>query len=139
LKMPINALCFVAVCLCLLALINIGSSTAFNAFISLPALALYISYFFPIFFLFWRRLSSSTASPIPWGPFKLGKFGPYVNLGAMSYIIFVLIWMPFPGALPVNGSTMNYAGPIVGAVVVAAVSDWCINGRKRFRVPVSGY
>jgi choline transport protein len=139
LKIPINALCFVAVFLCLLALINIGSSTAFNAFISLPALALYISYFFPIFFLFWRRLSSSTASPIPWGPFNLGKFGPYINLGAMSYIIFVLVWMPFPGSLPVNGSNMNYAGPIVGAVIVAAVLDWCINGRKRFRVPVSGY
>ncbi|CAO2649746.1 Nn.00g010380.m01.CDS01 [Neocucurbitaria sp. VM-36] len=79
-KMPVNALCLIAVCLSLLALINIGSSTAFNAFISLPALALYISYFFPIFFLFWRRLLVKHPIPIPWGPFKLGKMGPFVNL-----------------------------------------------------------
>lgn len=139
LKMPVNALCLIAVCLSLLALINIGSSTAFNAFISLPALALYISYFFPIFFLFWRRLSRKHPAPVPWGPFKLGKAGPLVNLGAMGYIIFILIWMPFPAILPVDGLNMNYAGPIVGAVILGAVVDWCLNGRKRFRVPVAAH
>jgi choline transport protein len=139
LEIPVNALRFVAVCICLLALINIGSSTAFNALISLPALALYISYFFPIFFSFWRRLFNSSVSSIPWGPFKLDKLGPYVNFGAMSYIIFVLIWMPFPAALPVDGSNMNYAGPIVGVVIVVAMADWSLNGRKRFRVPVANY
>lgn len=138
-RMPINALCLVAICLCLLAIINIGSSTAFNAFLSLPALALYISYFFPIFFLFWRRFSSHKLSPILWGPFKLGKAGPLVNMGAMTYIVFVLIWMPFPSMLPVDRWNMNYAGPIAGGVIIAAGLDWCINGRKRFNVPVTSY
>lgn len=137
LKIPVNALCVVVVCLCLLALINVGSSTAFNAFISLPAMGLYISYFFPIFFLFWRRLSSKYATPIPWGPFKLGRAGPYINAAAMAYIVFVLIWMPLPGMLPVDRLNMNYAGPIIGATMVGAVLDWCLNGRKRFRVPVA--
>ncbi|KAH7066031.1 amino acid/polyamine transporter I [Paraphoma chrysanthemicola] len=126
LKMPVNALCVVATCLCLLGLINIGSSTAFNAFISLPALALYMS-----------RFSTNHATPIPWGPFNLGKAGPVINLGAMSYIIFILIWMPLPGALPVDRWNLNYAGPVVGAVLVAAALDWCVNGRRRFRVPVA--
>jgi choline transport protein len=137
LKMPVNALCVVAVSLCLLALINIGSSTAFNALISLPALALYISYFFPILFLFWRRMSRAGSATIPWGPFKLGKSGPWINVGAMSYIIFVLIWMPFPAMLPVDRFNMNYAGPIAGGVIIAAALDWCLNGRKRFRIPVA--
>lgn len=135
LKMPLNALILIGTCLVLLAIINIGSSTAFNAFISLPALALYISYFFPIFFLFIRRFTSS--QPIPWGPFHLGFWGPIINLGAMCYIIFVLIWMPFPSFLPVDGLTMNYAGPIVGAVILGALVDWCISGRKRFQVPTA--
>jgi choline transport protein len=138
LKMPVNALCVVATCLFLLALINIGSSTAFNAFISLPALALYVSYFFPICFLFWRRLSTNHPTPIPWGPFRLGRAGLPVNVGAMAYIIFTVIWMPFPATLPVDGISMNYAGPILGAVIIAAALDWCIDGRKRFRVPVAG-
>lgn len=136
LKVPVNAILLVGSCLCILALINIGSSTAFNAFISLPALALYISYFFPIFFLFLRRLSRARKS-IPWGPFKLGVYGPFVNLGAMCYLVFSLIWMPFPTVLPVDRLNFNYAGPIVGAVIIGALLDWCISGRKRFQVPVA--
>lgn len=136
LKLPVNGLNFVGVCLCLLSLINIGSSTAFNAFISLPALALYISYFFPILFLFCRRVSSHSM-PIPWGPFKLGRAGPFVNLVAMCYLVFMLTWMPFPTLLPVDTVNMNYAGPITAAVILGALVDWCISGRKRFQVPVA--
>ncbi|KAH7126611.1 amino acid/polyamine transporter I [Dendryphion nanum] len=135
-KVPVNALVLVASCLCILALINVGSSAAFNAFISLPALALYISYFFPIFFLFLRRLSRARSS-IQWGPFKLGFFGPFINLGAMCYLVFSIIWMPFPTMLPVDQLNFNYAGPIIGAVIVGALLDWCISGRKRFQVPVA--
>lgn len=136
LKVPVNGLTLLGACLCVLALINIGSSTAFNAFISLPALGLYISYFFPIFFLFWRRVSRAHSAPIPWGPFRLGAAGPFINLGAMYYIVFVLIWMPFPSFLPVDSASMNYAGPIVGAIILGALVDWCISGRKRFQVPI---
>jgi amino acid transporter len=137
LKMPLNALFLIGACICLLATINAGSSTAFNALISLPALGLYISYFFPIFFLFWRRLSRNHPTPIPWGPFKLGIYGPFINLGAMLYIIFIVIWMPFPAFLPVDGLTMNYSGPILAAVILGALADWVISGRKRFQIPVA--
>ncbi|KAF2822394.1 hypothetical protein CC86DRAFT_300730 [Ophiobolus disseminans] len=137
LKIPVNALCLLAACLCLLALINIGSSVALNAFLSLPALALCISYFFPIFFLFWRRVSRNYPVPIAWGPYKLGKAGPLVNVGAMVYLLFMLIWLPFPGTLPVDRFNMNYAGPIVAVIVIAAELDWCLNGRKRFQVQVA--
>ncbi|KAF2185768.1 amino acid transporter [Zopfia rhizophila CBS 207.26] len=134
LKMPLNALALVGTCIILLAIINIGSTTAFNAFISLPALALYISYFLPIFFLFLKRMSSN---PPVYGPFKLGKLGIPINLFAMCYILFIITWMPFPTILPVTGTNMNYAGPLVGAVIIGALVDWCISGRKRFQVPVA--
>jgi choline transport protein len=52
----------------------------------------------------------------------------------MTYIVFVVIWMPFPGSLPVNGLNLNYAGPMLGGSILAAVLDWCVGGRKRFRV-----
>lgn len=139
LKMPLNTLILIGACLCILALINVASSAAFNAFISLPALALYISYLFPILFLFIRRMSTKHPTPIPWGPFHLGKWGPIVNIGAILYIVFMLIWMPFPSVLPVNGSNMNYAGPIVGTIILGALGDWCISGRKRFQVPIARY
>lgn len=41
--------------------------------------------------------------------------------------------------LPVTGDDMNYAGPVFGAVVVGALLDWFINGRKRFQMPVIWY
>ncbi|KAF2502854.1 amino acid transporter [Lophium mytilinum] len=134
LKMPLNALGLVGLAICLLAIINIGSATAFNAFISLPAMALYISYFFPILFFFLRRFSSNKPAP---GPFSLGVVGLPINLFAMSYIIFTFIWMPFPTVLPVTGDNMNYAGPLVGAIIIGALIDWFISGRKRFKVPVA--
>jgi choline transport protein len=137
LKLPLNALVLVAVCVCLLSLINIGSSTAFNAILSLVAFAIYILYFFPILFLLWRRLSTWHPSPVPWGPFKLGRAGLIVNIISLCYIVFMLIWMPFPAFLPVNSVNMNYAGPITGAFILCALVDWCVPGRKRFQIPVA--
>ncbi|KAI1869330.1 uncharacterized protein JN550_005960 [Neoarthrinium moseri] len=138
LKIPLNALLLIGTCVALLALINIGSSTAFNAFLSLPALALYISYFLPIFFVFWRRVTRPKS--IAWGPFSLKSMGIPVNLFALCYITFIIAWMPLPTVLPVDGNTMNYAGPLVGAVIVGALVDWVVSGRKRFqiRTAVSG-
>jgi len=82
LRVPVNALCLSGLCVCILALINIASSTAFNALISLPAMGLYLSYFLPILFLFWSRTISARPLPVPWGPFKLGAAGAYINAGA---------------------------------------------------------
>jgi choline transport protein len=139
LKLPVNALLLSSICVCLLAVINVGSSTAFNAFISLPAMGLLLSYFFPILFLFWRRVSSNNLAPISWGPFKLGRGGPMINAAALSYIAFTFAWMPLPTTLPVTRLNMNYAGPILGGVIVGGVLDWCVNGRKRFRVPIAAH
>lgn len=135
LKMPLNALILIGVCLFLLAIVNIASSTAFNALISLPTLALYLSYFFPILFLFMRKITRTM--PIPYGPFKLGRWGMPINFFAICYLLFTMIWIPFPVMLPVTRDNMNYAGPVLGAVLLCALADWCITGRKRFKVPVA--
>jgi LPXTG-motif cell wall-anchored protein len=75
--------------------------------------------------------------PLPDGPFKLGRWGIPVNLFAVVYLIYVIIWMPFPAVLPVTGKTMNYAGPLLGAVIIGALLDWFISGRKRFQMPIA--
>lgn len=134
--MPLNALILVAICVALLALINIGSTAAFNAFISLTALALYVSYILPILFLLWRRISRPKS--IVWGPFRLGKYGVPLNLLALCYVLFLVAWMPLPTILPVDANNMNYAGPLFAAVILGALLDWVISGRKRFEVPYLG-
>ncbi|OHF02952.1 LPXTG-domain-containing protein [Colletotrichum orchidophilum] len=120
-KLPINALLLIVGIVTCLSLIYIASATAFNALISLQALALHVSYFFPILFLLLRKLRGP---PPPYGPFKLGAIGIPMNMFALGYIIYVVLWMPFPQILPVTKDNMNYAGPIFGAVLIGALIDW---------------
>lgn len=136
LKLPVNALFLLGSIVTALSLIYIASATAFNALISLQALALHVSYFFPILFMLIRKLRGPTP---PYGPFKLGTIGVPVNIFALAYLIYVVIWMPFPQILPVTKDNMNYAGPIFGAVVLGALGDWWISGKKRFQMPVIRY
>ena len=134
LKIPINSLCLVGFIMCLLALIYIGSTTAFNALISLPTIALYISYFIPIFFVVIRKLQGRHPK---YGPFKLGRWGLPINMFAMAYILYMLTFVGFPTVLPVTAANMNYAGPLVVALMLLAIGDWFITGRKRFEVPTA--
>ncbi|OCL09436.1 amino acid transporter [Glonium stellatum] len=136
LKLPVNALGLIGTIVFLLAIIYIASATAFNALISLQTLALHVSYFIPILFMAIRKVRGP---PPPYGPFKLGRIGLATNVFALAYLIFVILWMPWPSVLPVTGSTMNYAGPLVGFVILAALVDWMFGGRKRFEVPVARY
>ncbi|EQB55733.1 LPXTG-domain-containing protein [Colletotrichum gloeosporioides Cg-14] len=136
LKLPVHALLFILGIVTCLSLIYIASSTAFNALISLQALALHVSYFFPILFLLLRRVRGP--SP-PYGPFKLGSAGIPVNIFALCYLVYVVLWMPFPQILPVTKDNMNYAGPIFGAVLAGALADWALGGRRRFQMPVRKY
>jgi choline transport protein len=71
---------------------------------------------------------------ISYGPYTLGRFGVGINLFSLAYLIFVILWMPFPQILPVTGSNMNYAGPLLGAVIIGVLVDWMIGGRNRFQV-----
>lgn len=130
--MPVRSLMLVVIICCLLSVINIGSATAFNALISLPLIALYISYGIPIFFLLLRKLRGRTPEL---GPFNLGRWGISVNLVAVLYILYVLSFVALPTLMPVTASNMNYAGPLVLAVAVITVCDWVVSGRKRFKLP----
>lgn len=131
-KMPLNALGLVSAIAFLLSLIYIGSSTAFNAIIALTGIALHISYLCPILFFMLKK----TKKQVKMGPWSMGRWGIPVNIFSLAYLIFVIIWMPFPTELPVTGTNMNYAGPVFLAILLGALADWTISGRKRFQVPV---
>ncbi|KAK6074503.1 LPXTG-domain-containing protein [Seiridium cupressi] len=136
LEVPTNALMLLGLIVTLLSLIYIGSVTAFKAIISLQALGLYFSYIFPILFILLRKLRGPTP---PFGPFKIGAWDVPVNIFALCYLLFIITWMPFPSALPVDKEHMHYVGPIFGGILLLAPIDWSLNGRKRFQVPVKKY
>src|ERR1700712_5691471 len=107
-NMPFNTLALICTVCFILSLIYIGSTTAYNAIISLSSLGLHISYVIPITFFVLRKVRGP---PLAFGPFTLGRWGIPINLFALSYLVFVIVWMPFPVMQPVTGETMNYAGP----------------------------
>ena len=71
-----------------------------------------------------------------YGPFTLGRWGIPINLFAVLYAIYIVIFAGFPVVLPVTAATMNYATPVWFAVLLFALGDWFLSGRRRFRVPV---
>jgi choline transport protein len=133
-KCPTNAVIAIFVSTSLLSLINIGSSTAFNALISLTTLGFYFSYAIPILMFALRRFDIS--NPIVFGPWTMGKLGLPVNILAIAFCVFLIIFLPFPSMLPVTGTNMNYASPVFIAVMLFALVNYLIRARKRFVGPI---
>ncbi|KAL4924005.1 putative GABA permease [Aspergillus undulatus] len=132
-KIPLRALFLVASILVALSFIQIGSTSAFNAILSLSTLGLYISYLIPLWLLVFKRLTAP--HDIPKGTFNLGKWGLPINLLAILFATYFAIFLPFPAELPVTGENMNYAGPVLGFVMLFACADWLVRGRFKWEGP----
>lgn len=102
----------------LLGLINLGSSSAFTAFVSVGVQALALTYAIPIAIsLFCGRREVKKAQ---WR-MKYG-LGTVANVLALAWIGFELVLFSMPTALPVAATSMNYASVVlVGFGTIAAV------------------
>ena len=132
-NIPIRTIVLVSVVVGLLGLINIASTTAFNAITSLSTLALYISYLIPVILLTLKKVQKQH---IPYGPWNLGRFGLPINIFAIVYGVFIVIFLPFPPALPVTATTMNYSSPVLGLVLLFALGYWFVRGRRQYAGPL---
>ncbi|KAL3443948.1 amino acid/polyamine transporter I [Aspergillus insuetus] len=132
-KIPLRALFLVSSCIFVLSFIQIGSTAAFNAILSLSTLGLYISYLIPLILLVLKRLTAP--GDIPQGTFTLGRWGLPMNLIAIVFATYFVIFLPFPPTLPVTGENMNYAGPVLGFVMLFACGDWIVRGRHKWEGP----
>ncbi|TKA70453.1 hypothetical protein B0A55_10469, partial [Friedmanniomyces simplex] len=83
--------------------------------------------------LFLKRLRREQ---VTFGPFRLGKCGFWINAYAIVFGVYVSIFLPFPGEVPVTAVTMNYAGPVFGIVLILAVLDWVFRGRRYYNGPI---
>lgn len=86
---PVNAVMVIFVIAACIALVNIGSTVAFNIITSLGTGTLTSSYLICISLLVWRKLTGQEMLPSRW---DLGKtFGLAVNIIALLWLILVLI------------------------------------------------
>jgi choline transport protein len=135
-KTPTRAILVNYIVTCLLSLVNIGSTVAFNGLLSLATIGIYSSYALPIL-VFAIRHHSKT-NPIRFGPWRMPKIlGMIANWAALAFCIFLVLFLPFPPVLPVTAVNMNWASVVFIGVMGFAVGNWFFRGKGRFVGPVT--
>ncbi|KAL8954175.1 MAG: hypothetical protein Q9222_000059 [Ikaeria aurantiellina] len=148
---PLNAIALSTVVACLLALINIGSSVAFNDVISLTISGLYSSYLVCLTLLLWRRSTNFIETSayestnlsdgidnlrLIWGPFHLpGIWGIINNVVAWAFTVIILFFSFFPPATPVDPATMNYNALVFGSVILFSMIYYSLYAKDHFTGP----
>lgn len=126
LESPLNAQLCVSTIVALLGLIYLGSSTAFNAMMSSAVTINNIAYLVPILtnVLLGRRTMHR-------GQFYMGDItGMVVNIIAVAWLIFAIVFFSFPYYMPVTPQNMNYTCVCVGGFLVIAMLWWIIAGKR---------
>ncbi|KAJ6780810.1 hypothetical protein PWT90_04576 [Aphanocladium album] len=128
---PLAALVLVTVIEMLLGLINLGSTSAFTAFVSVGVIGLAVGYLVPIAISLAMKRKEVAMARWRLRP----AVGVAVNVVALGWILFELVLFSMPQALPVTPASMNYASVVfVGFAVVSAIW-YCISGRHDFKGP----
>ena len=134
LHIPANAVSLTCICSCLLALINIGSSTAFNAIISLQVCALMFSYTISISCVLYRRVYHPEL--LPKARWSLGKIGVPINAIGILYSLFAFFWSFWPNGTPVDAESFNWAVVLFAGVFILCFILYFFQGRKIYTGPV---
>ncbi|PQE24741.1 choline transport protein [Rutstroemia sp. NJR-2017a WRK4] len=134
-RLPINAILVTLVINVLLALISIGSLTAFGAFYSVVLAAYQSSFLLAASVMLRKRLSTPT-SEIPWGPFQLKRLGVPITILAIIYTILALFFSFWPAFAQVDAATMNWSCLIFGGALIFSMVFWVLYGRKVYVGPI---
>lgn len=117
---PFNSTLVCGFVITALGCIYVGSSTAFNAFVSSFVLLTTLSYLAAI----GPHLLSRRSNVVP-GPFWMGSVTGYIFNGiACAYIIVFIVIYCFPFSLPVTAVNMNYSSLITGGLTVYVSIMW---------------
>lgn len=139
-KVPIRMILLVTFLQMLLGFVYLGSTTAFNAVLSMAILGMYASYFSPIIFMFiyGRKPSISIIRGLGSGMFSLGpRWGPVINAVAMAWLVLAMVFSTFPTFEPVVPNNMNYCVVVtMGWMVIGGVYYFVFGGKRRFAGPV---
>ncbi|ORY02848.1 amino acid transporter-like protein [Clohesyomyces aquaticus] len=134
-KLPLYTICMSVTISMLLGLINIGSSTAFNAMTSLCIAAFYSCYVVAAGVMLHKRLTTPLEK-IPFGPFKLGRTGIPIIIASIVYSvigIFFSFWPAIPNPEPM---TMNWSIVVFGGALVFCFGFWAVHGKNVYKGPL---
>lgn len=112
-------------------MLNLHADTfiALGAITSLCSMALFFSYAIILGVVINLRLTTKTTTTgglqqQKEAAFSLGRWGLPVNIYAMAWTCYMMIWLPFPTELPVTAESMNYCIVVFGTVMIGATTAW---------------
>lgn len=135
---PLTAIFTVFTIDLLLGLINIGSTTVFDAFMSLLLESLFLSYMVVAVLLLIGRVSGKvgTNGPVQWGPWRLpSAFGIVNNVFAIAYLVVICFISFWPTELPVTPDNMNFSVLVTSFVVLFSTIYYFAWARRVFNAP----
>ncbi|KZV86086.1 APC amino acid permease [Exidia glandulosa HHB12029] len=134
---PLRAVALTTFLSILPGLLDLASPIAANAIFALTAMALDLSYIYPIFLRRWYR-NHPDVNFTP-GPFYLGDgiLGWAANIICIVWTLFVCIIFALPTVKPVTKDNMNYASVITVGVVFLALVWYIVQARHHYTGPVS--
>ncbi|OKL57711.1 hypothetical protein UA08_06903 [Talaromyces atroroseus] len=152
-SIPVISIALTTTVSCLLSLINLGSSVAFNDVVSLTVDGLYTSYFIGNSLLLWRRISGhikpynststheltnvANAESLTWGPWRIPEpFGTIINALGCLYMIIILFFSYWPTTMDPTPSTMNFSSLMVGATGIFSILYYIFWARRIYTGPV---
>lgn len=130
---PLYAVYLTTIISLLLTLIEIGSTTAFNALISIVITGLFGSYLIPITLILIKRIKHE---PVRYGPWHLGPYGVAINVIAVVFCTVVILFGFFPPFLPVTPENMNWSVVVVAGAMVFGLGYYFLRARKVYRGPL---
>ncbi|KAF2475588.1 amino acid transporter [Lindgomyces ingoldianus] len=134
LKVPLVSITATFTISCLLSLINIGSATVFNAIVSLTVAGFFGSYILPFSLLLYKRVYQP--EDLEFGPWRLGKWGPWVNGFSILWSLLVMFFSFWPTSVPVTPLNMNWSCLLWGATMIFAGVFWVVHGRFVYKGPI---
>ncbi|KAL3703931.1 hypothetical protein TMatcc_009621 [Talaromyces marneffei ATCC 18224] len=133
-NIPLNSVLVSLAITALLSLINIGSTAALTAIVSLTITSLMSSYIISISCLLLKRIRGE---PLPEHRWSLGKWGMAINIAALAYLCPVFVFAFFPLTSTVTVSTMNWSVVMYLGVIFFATAYYWLGGRHKFVAPVA--
>lgn len=133
-RAPVNAIIFTTLFTSVVSLINIGSTAAFNALLSLSTVALMGTYLVSISCVLFRKIRGHYLPPARW---SLGRWGLPVNICALIYAIWSLFWSFWPNAYEPNATDFNWACVVFVGLMFLGTVYYLLHARKIYDGPVA--
>ena len=127
---PLRCVLLVCAINILLLLLQLGSSTAFAAIVSISTIGFQISYMLPILF----RITSSRKSFCQ-GYFHMGRFSVLIGCLSTAWLCITCVILLFPFNYPITAQNMNWTIVVTTGIALLAGLYWIFAARKWFVGP----